>query len=278
MSRILSILAIGTGVWNPMTKSSLETIHHLGVSSVSVWKVLGFAGSLALGGAVPLAAQTCLALPVDRNELWVAGGAEWGGQAVQGGALVAANIVDAVGIEWGVGWGGYEDQVDEDQVWSPSTTHVRVLSLLRLGTIRVCPFLEWRDHDRSIPSPEGDRFRDEVSETAYRIGAALGGDLPALLGTRLGWQATTGLVYRDWDLNGRRTLVDPDVHVEQNSVEEAVPTPLCHHCADRASAISWPGDRRWNAPAHRRGFPGIRQCGVPRKRVARGDPWEGRRR
>ena len=76
-----------------MTKSSLETIHHLGVSSVSVWKVLGFAGSLALGGAVPLAAQTCLALPVDRNELWVAGGAEWGGQAVQGGALVAANIV-----------------------------------------------------------------------------------------------------------------------------------------------------------------------------------------
>ncbi len=186
-----------------MTKSSLETIHHLGMRSVSVWKVLGFAGSLALGGAVPLAAQTCLALPVDRNELWVAGGAEWGGQAVQGGALVAANIVDAVGIEWGVGWGGYEDQVDEDQVWSPSTTHVRALSLLRLGTIRVCPFLEWRDHDRSIQSPEV-KNPDEVSETAYRIGAALGGDLPALLGTRLGWQATTGLVYRDWDLNGPR--------------------------------------------------------------------------
>ncbi len=169
------------------------------ILSISVWKVLGFAGSLALGGAVPLAAQTCLALPVDRNELWVAGGAEWGGQAVQGGALVAANIVDAIGIEWGVGWGGYEDQEG-----SPTTIHVRAPSLLRLGTIRVCPFLEWRDHDRSIPSPEGDRFRDEVSETAYRIGAALGGDLPALLGTRLGWQATTGLVYRDWDLNGPR--------------------------------------------------------------------------
>ncbi len=204
-----------------MNKSSLEMIHHLGMSSVSVWKVLGFAGSLALGGTVPLAAQTCLALPVDRNELWVAGGAEWGGQAVQGGALVAANIVDAVGIEWGVGWGGYEDQVGEDQVWSPSTTHVRALSLLRLGTIRVCPFLEWRDHDRSIPPPEGERFRDEVSETAYRIGAALGGDLPALLGTRLGWQATTGLVYRDWDLNGRRggdrMILEP-VHWEERSL------------------------------------------------------------
>jgi hypothetical protein len=154
-------------------------------------------------------AQSCLAQPVGRNELWVAGSAEWGGPAVQGGGLVAANVADAVGIEWGVGWGGYEDQAG-----SPSTVHVRVLSLLRLGTKRVCPFVEWRGHDRSMRW-NLDVTHGKVSERAIRIGAALGGDLPTLLGTRLGWQATAGLLHRDWDLEGRRTVVDDEVYVLQ---------------------------------------------------------------
>ena len=192
-----------------MTDSSHDRIHRLGMGSVSVWKALGLAGSLALGGAVPLAAQTCLALPLDRNEFWVAGRAEWGGPAALGGGVVAANIADAIGIEWGVGWGGYQDQVG-----SPSTIHVRALSLLRLGTKRVCPFVEWRGHDRSMRW-NLDVTHGKVSERAIQIGVALGGDLPTLLGTRLGWQATTGLVHRDWDLDGRRTVIDDEVYVLQ---------------------------------------------------------------
>lgn len=156
-----------------------------------------------------LRAQTCQALPAEENEIWIGGGVQWNGQAGEVGGRLVGNVADFLGVELGAGTGGYQGEAD-----SPQEVHVRISPLLGIGSIQICPLAEVRSHSRDIRSSfRVDRGR--IEEMGFGFGTVVAGRLPALLGSRLGWQATTGLWYRDWDMKGRRLLVEDEISVEE---------------------------------------------------------------
>jgi hypothetical protein len=116
--------------------------------------------------------------------------------------VAVTNVADALGIEFGVTVRGYADQEG-----SPSTVRLRAAPMFSVGGFSLCPLLEGREHRRSVYK-EHQVLNGDVKEQAVLGGAVLGGSLPSAFGARLGWQTETALMFRDWDLNGRRTIVD----------------------------------------------------------------------
>jgi hypothetical protein len=128
--------------------------------------------------------------------------------------VVVANVADRIGVEWGVAVRRYPDQED-----SPTAVRVRVSPLFRVGSVRVCPFVQWRDLRRTV-SFHFRVDRGELREMDVIGGLAGGGALGSVHGIELGWQASTGVMFRDWDSHGRRTLVDSTTVVPTVRVEE----------------------------------------------------------
>lgn len=120
-----------------------------------------------------------------------------------------ANLADFLGMEFGDGTGGYGDGAE-----SPQQVHLRISPLLGLGSVRICPLVEFLSQSRDVRSSfRVDRGR--IEEKGLGMGTVVAGSLPTWFGSHLGWQATAGLSFRDWDLKGRRLLVEEEVRVEE---------------------------------------------------------------
>jgi|Marorgknorr_s2lv_3_1036020.scaffolds.fasta_scaffold40619_1 hypothetical protein len=153
----------------------------------------------ALVVATPLMAmaQTCVAIPAQRNEIWVAGTGETGLEEPRGGAAFAFHFLDVAVFTGDVVFGGYDTGTT-----AAVSSSAQVGLPKRFGGLVVCPSIGVSRTGYDFLDRFGSQ-RGEVAERRYSVMLPIGGFLPTVAGADLRWSIAPSVSYRRWKLAGR---------------------------------------------------------------------------
>ena len=130
---------------------------------------------------VEATAQTCTILPAQSNEVWVAATIEGGQEEPRGGARFLFNVRDLVVLAGDASLGGYDTGAGSARSYG-----AQLSAPSRVAGLAVCPTVGVARTGYSFLERFGSQ-RGEVVERSFALTVPVGGLLPRLAGSELGW-------------------------------------------------------------------------------------------
>ncbi len=178
------------------------------------FRPLALAAVLVALGAAPAASQTCSALPVGTDELWLGAGTWRGAEAGAGEARFAFSGFGRVALAGAIQRGGYDVET------GPQGLALRLGWLFGIPGARGCAWVG----SEELTYDFRDRFELDRGKVTHRVrdfGVRIRRPLARPAGVEVAVGAGAGLAHATWDLKGRRLVVQDSLWAEERHARRA---------------------------------------------------------